>query len=173
MKTFEELYTAWIDDRLTGRELADFEAQLESYGISKAEAEADRAAALNLGALLRSQAEAPVLKNAEFFNQQLLRAIEAEAAPQSTPPAAAPFPWPFWRLVWGGVSSLGIAALLFAMLVLPALQRPGPPPEYYAQILNASTEDPAFSAVAVHHKQENVTVLWIDGFDYLPAKAKE
>ena len=179
MKTFEERYTAWIDDCLTGRELAGFEAQLEKgfpNGLTKAQAEADRVAARNMGALLRGHcAEAPAsaLKNVEFFNQQLLRQIEAEA-PQSAPPAAASVPLPFWRLIWGGVSSLGVAALLFALLVLPALHHPGPPPEYYAKILNASTEDPAISAVAVHSNKENVTVLWIDGFDYVPArKAKD
>ena len=178
MKTFEELYTAWIDGRLAGRELADFETQLEKglpNGVTKAQAEADRSAARQLGALLRSHsaaATAPTLKNAEFFNHQLLRQIEAET-PQSVPPAAVPIPWPFRRLIWGGLSSLGIAALLFVTLVLPTLNRPGPPPEYYAQILNASTGDPTISAVAVHSKKENVTVLWIDGLDYVPAqKAK-
>jgi len=178
MKPFEEQYTAWIDGRLTGRELADFEAQLEegfANGLTKAQAEADRAAAGNVGALLRghfAQAPAPALKNAEFFNHQILRQIEAETQ-QSTPPASAPLPWPFWRMIWGGLSSLGVAALLFVTLVMPTLHRPGPPPEYYAQILNASTEDSAISAVAIHSKQENVTVLWIDGLDYVPAtKAK-
>jgi len=177
MKPFdEEQYTAWIDGRLTGRELADFEAQLEvgfANGLTKAQAEADRAAARNVGALLRdhfAEAPAPALKNTEFFNHQILRQIEAEA-PQSAPPV--PFPWLFRWMIWGGLSSLGIAALLFATLVLPTLHHPGPPPEYYAQILNASTEDAAISAVAIHSKQENVTVLWIDGLDYVPVtKAK-
>lgn len=174
MKPFEELYTAWIDDRLTGGELADFEAQLErgfANGLTKAQAEADRAAARRLGALLRGQpAEtmAPTLKNPEFFNLRILQQIEAEAPQSAALPA--PIPWPFRRMIWGGLSSLGIAALLFATLILPGLNQQGPPPEYYAKIINASTEDPAISAVAVHSEKENVTVLWIDGLDYVPAK---
>ena len=48
MKPFEEQYTAWIDGRLTGSELAAFEAELERglpNGLTKAQAEADLAAA--------------------------------------------------------------------------------------------------------------------------------
>lgn len=172
-----EQYTAWLDGRLTGRELAEFEAQLEQglpNGLTLTEAHADRDAAEQLGSLMRkhyAQPPAPALKNAEFFNQQILRQIESER-PQSAPPVPAPLAWPFWRLIWGGLTSIGAAAVIFATLVLPSLHRPGPPPEYYAQILNAKTSDPAISAVAIHSEKENVTVLWINGLDYLPAKAK-
>jgi len=171
MKLFEEQYTAWIDGRLTGEELAAFEAQLERglpNGVTKAQAEADRAAVRQLGVLLRghyAEVPAPVLKNADFFNQQVLRQIEAETPP-TAPPAATVIPWPFRRLVWGGLGSLGMAALLFVTLVLPQLH----PGQYYAQILQTQTGDPSISAVAVHSEKENVTVLWIDGLDYVPAK---
>ena len=46
MKTFEEKFTAWVDGRLTGAELAAFERELESHP----EALAEKEAALDLGA---------------------------------------------------------------------------------------------------------------------------
>lgn len=173
MKPFDEQYTAWIDGTLTGRELAEFEAQLAQglpNGLTKAQAEADRTAARQLGGLLRQHpSTAPAIKNPDFFSAQILRQIEAEQ-----PRIARPTPslLPFWRLIWGGLGSLGVAALLFAAFVAPTLHRVGPPPEYYAQILNSRTGDPTISAVSIHSKKEQVTVLWIDGLDYLPAKAK-
>ena len=175
MKPFEEQYTAWIDGRLTGSELAAFEAELERglpNGLTKAQAEADLAAAQQLGRLLREhyvEAPAPALKNSEFFNQQILRQIEAET-PANPSPDSVVIPWPIRRMVWAGLGSIGIAALLFLTLVLPGLQQSGPPPEYYAKILKSQTEDPTISAVAVHSKKENVTILWIDGLDYQPAR---
>jgi anti-sigma factor RsiW len=48
MKTFEEKWTAWLDGRLSDRELAEFEASLPD----KAAAEAEQAEAKKLGALL-------------------------------------------------------------------------------------------------------------------------
>ena len=66
MKTFEEKWTAWIDDQLTGRELEEFEASLPD----KEAAQAEKRSAKQLGSLLREQM-APVLNNAEFFSHQL------------------------------------------------------------------------------------------------------
>ncbi len=171
--SFEAQTTAWIDGCLPESERAAFEAECERRGIPPAEREADRLRTRQLGRLLRSHAMAidvpHALAHPDFFNAQLLRQIDAE-----TPcPESAPFPWPLRRLAFGGLASLGAAALLFAALVFPALHRPGPPPEYYARILNSQTTDPAISAVAMHLKSENVPVLWIDGLDYVPAeKAK-
>lgn len=177
MKPFEEQYTAWIDGQLTGRERAEFEALLEQGdlpgGITPAQAAADRAQAMELGKLLRGQfASAPALKNPDFFNAQILRLIESEQPNKTESPAHGRLSWSLRRLIWGGLGSLGAAALLFVTLVLPSLQRPGPPPEYYAQILNAKTGDPSITAVAIHSKKEKVTVLWLDGLDYVPAKSK-
>ncbi|MEI8234405.1 MAG: hypothetical protein WCH57_06925 [Verrucomicrobiota bacterium] len=169
--SFEAQTAAWIDGALPERERVAFEAECQRRGIAPAQAEADRLQARQLGGLLRRHAAAMdhPLPHPDFFNAQLLRQIQAE-----TPsPQKAPLLWPLRRLVWGGLASLGAAALLFAGFVLPSLHQPGPPPEYYAQILNAQTADPTISAVAMHPKNENITVLWIDGLDYVPAeKAK-
>lgn len=53
MKTVEEKITAWIDGRLEGKELADFERQLEPKLI------AEKQEAQELGDLLRSTLNAP------------------------------------------------------------------------------------------------------------------
>ena len=67
MKTFDEKWTAWLDDQLSGRERAEFEASLPD----RAAAEAERAAAKKLGALLRRELGAHDLANEEFFSHQL------------------------------------------------------------------------------------------------------
>jgi len=169
--SFEAQSAAWIDGSLPERERAAFEAECQRRGISPEQAEADRQQARQLGGLLRRHAADanPPLPHPDFFNAQLLRQIQAE----TQRPEKAPSLWPLRRLVWGGLASLGAAALLFAGLILPSLHQPGPPPEYYAQILNAQTADSTISAVAMHSEEENVTVLWIDGLNYVPAeKAK-
>jgi len=169
----EARYTAWIDGALPESEHAAFLAECQRHGISLEQIEADRRQTRQLGDLLRRHAPSTAaipIPHADFFNAQLLRRIEAETPKPRKAPGLL---WPLRRLVWGGMTSLGVAALLFAGLVFPTLHRPGPPPEYYAQILNAQTADSTISAVAMYPKNENVTVLWIDGLDYVPAeKAK-
>ena len=46
MKTFEENWTAWVDNQLTGRELKDF---LASLPADRAAAEAEKHSAKQLG----------------------------------------------------------------------------------------------------------------------------
>jgi hypothetical protein len=167
--SFVALYAAWQDGALPENEQPAFEAECKRRGITLGQIEADRLAARQLGGLLRRHAETAVpaaLRNADFFNAELLRRIEAETPSPEAPQKVLFFP-PLRRLLWGGFASLGAAALLFAALVFPALNRTGPPPEYYAQVLR--TNDPSISAVAMRPKNENVTVLWIDGLNYVPA----
>lgn len=175
--SFEARYAAWMDGALPESEHAAFEAECARRGIAPAQAEADRAAALRLGDLLRGHAKAAAsrpIPHADFFNAEILHRIEAETplpasdAAGDTSHASLPLFFPLRRLLWGGLGSLGAAALLFATLVFPTLDRVGPPPEYYAQVLK--TADPAVSAVAMHPKEENVTVLWIEGLNYVPAE---
>lgn len=63
MKTFEEKYTAWLDDQLTGRELSEFVASLPD----KAAAEAEKAEAKKLGQLLKRELSAQSLANEGFL----------------------------------------------------------------------------------------------------------
>ena len=59
MKTFEEKWTAWLDGQLSGRELSEFEASLPD----KAAAEAEKAGARKLGALLKRELGVSALTN--------------------------------------------------------------------------------------------------------------
>lgn len=172
----EERITAWLDGELSAKEQAEFEAALDTgitEGFTRAGADAERQSARKLGDLLRRQtAPAGSFPPGEAFNREVLRRIKAETEaelPEAAVPAVPSAPaWPWQRLVWSGTGGLAAAALLFLAFVQPALHHNGPPPEYYAQIFNTTTSDPAISAIAVHSNQENVTVLWIDGLDYVP-----
>ena len=66
MKTFEEKWTAWLDDQLSGRELSEFEGSLPD----KAAAQAEKAEARKLGELLKRELTAHPLTNEEFFSHQ-------------------------------------------------------------------------------------------------------
>src|SRR5438477_2397554 len=106
MRTFEEKWTAWIDDQLTGKELGEFEAALPD----KRAAEDEKRAAKKLGALLQRELRAQPLHNADFFSHQLRERIDREdrASSGGRGDAGGSFWWPVRRLVWAGATSLAI-----------------------------------------------------------------
>lgn len=167
MKTFEEKWTAWVDDQLTGRELEEFEASLPD----KAAAEAEKQSAKQLGSLLRQQAAAVALSNADFFNLQLRERLERENRPARS--AGEPIKTGWWtirRLLWSGAASLAVFVICAVIVVH---NKPAPEhSEYLTQILNYRV-DPAVSPNATitlfEKKDEHVTVLWVDGLQSLPA----
>src|SRR5207237_10935490 len=103
MKTFEENGTAWLDDELTGTELAAFEASLPD----KAAAEAEKRDAHKLGAFLKEYLQGHAMDNEEFFHHQLRERIAGDArgavAPGKTD--AKQVLWPLGRLVWVGAAA--------------------------------------------------------------------
>src|ERR1700757_1307311 len=102
MKRFEEKWTAWLDDQLSGRELSDFEGSLPD----KATAQAEKADAKKVGELLKRELGAHALANEEFFNHQLREKIARENRGSSkTPPTTL---WTIPRLLWAGAASLAI-----------------------------------------------------------------
>ena len=161
MKTFEEKFTAWVDGRLSGRELEAFKAELATIENAEAEMEAVR----KLGVLLRDHWQAPELKNAEFFNHQLMQRIEAEAA--GPPAKRAGFSWTLPRLAWTGAFCMTMVAMVYFMAVPKGPVEYSSGKEYVAQILNTQTGDPAITATTIHSKDNKLTVLWLDGLDYL------
>src|SRR6516225_9161907 len=97
MKTFEEKWTAWLDGQLSGREVSEFEASLPD----KAAAEAERADAGKLGALLKRELGVPALTNEEFFSHQLRERIMRESSmPSAKREAKAATWWTIPRLLW-------------------------------------------------------------------------
>lgn len=162
MKTFEERFTAWVDGQLGGSELAEFEKELAAHPGAAAE----RAEARKLGGLLRAQ-PVPRLGNEDFFNHQLMERLAAET-PRAT--AAAKGRASFWslpRLVLAGAACLAIAGGLFQVLI-PAGLPPGAKSDYYAEVIELWPGDPSISASTVYHPEDNVTVVWLDGLDYIP-----
>ena len=167
MKTFEEKWTAWLDGRLSDRELAEFEASLPD----KAAAEAEKAEAKKLGALLKRELGAQALLNEEFFNYQIRERIARESAGESRRRGVEVSTW--WtirRLLWTGTASLAIF-LVMAIFVMRE-KNPAEQSQYLTQILNARV-DPVVSPNATismfETKEDRVTVLWTEGLQSLPA----
>lgn len=164
MKPFEEQFTAWVDGKLTGAELAEFEKQLEEHP----EAAEDREDALKLGRLLRSHPMVERMPNPDFFNHQLMQRIEAEMPkPVVAEKKRASF-WSIPSLAWAGACSLLVAGVLFVTMI------PGGPKHletsnYFAQVVESWSTDPNVSASTVYDAKDNMTVVWLDGLDYIPA----
>ncbi|PYL45457.1 MAG: hypothetical protein DMF40_15450 [Verrucomicrobia bacterium] len=150
MKTFEEKWTAWIDDQLTGRELEEFEASLPD----KATAQTEKQSAKQLGSLLREQMARERLDREDR---------QSTARPSSTAW------WTIRRLLWSGATALAIFVICTVVVIR---NKPSPDQsEYLTQILNYRV-DPAISPNATitmfEKKDEHVTVLWVDGLQSLP-----
>jgi hypothetical protein len=169
MKTFEEKWTAWIDDQLTGRELEKFLASLPD----RASAEAEKQNAKQVGSLLREQAMA--LSNADFFSHQLRERLDRENVPVRSEVDTVPTGW--WtirRLLWGGITSLAVFAICTVLVFRE--RTPSSQSQYLTQILGAQV-DPTVSPNATismfempssTKKDDHVTVLWVDGLQSLP-----
>lgn len=170
MKTFEERFTAWVDGRLTGQELASFEREL----LSHPEALAEKEAALELGAFLRANIAAPPLRNADFFNVQLLRQIESEEGAQVRAASVAPRTtfWSLPRMAFSGVFLLLLSTLLYFAAVPNTRREMKQNEQYVSNILNARSDDPNISATSFHSKEDDVNVVWLDGLSYIPPAHK-
>src|SRR5215470_12181457 len=169
MKTFEEKWTAWLDDQLSGRELSEFEASLPD----KAAAQAEKAEAKKLGQLLKRELSTHPLKNEEFFSHQLRETIIRERGDQDRGGARRSRTSTWWtipRLLWAGTGSLAI--FLICTVLVMHQERPAEESQYLTQILNARV-DPVVSPNATvsifEVKQDRATVLWTEGLQSLPA----
>jgi anti-sigma factor RsiW len=168
MKTFEEKWTAWLDDQLSGRELSQFEASLSD----KAAAEVEKAESKKLGELLKRELSAHPLANEEFFGHQLRERImqETDPAGRSAGQTASYKWWTVPRLLWVGAASLAVF-MIFTFAVTQE-KNPAEESQYLTQILNARV-DPVVSPNATvsifEVKQDRVTVLWTEGLQSLPS----
>ncbi|MGI8957872.1 MAG: hypothetical protein ACR2II_13305 [Chthoniobacterales bacterium] len=167
MKTFEEKWTAWVDNELSDAERAEFEASLED----RAAAELEKNQALKLGALLKEQLQPRAMGNEEFFHHQLRERMAAEIKQPAAGPAGIKESW--WtirRLLWTGATSLAA----FAICTFSVLrQQPAPDQsQYLTQILNARVDpsvNPNATISIFQTKEDRVTVLWVDGLKSLPS----
>jgi hypothetical protein len=165
MKTFEEKWTAWLDDQLSGRELSQFEASLPD----KAVAEAEKAEAKKLGELLKRELSAHPSANEEFFSHQLREKIVQETRDPARWTATSEW-WTVPRLLWSGAASL-VVFVIFTFAVVHE-KNPAEESQYLTQILKARV-DPVVSPNATvsifEVKQDRVTVLWTEGLQSLPS----
>jgi hypothetical protein len=164
MKTFEEKWTAWLDDQLSGRELSDFEASLPD----KASAQVEKADAKKLGELLKRELGTHALTSEEFFSHQLRERIAQENRGSSKTRTVVW--WTIPRLLWAGAASLAVF-LIFTFAVMRE-KNPAEESQYLTQILNARVDpvvSPNASVSIFEVKQDRVTVLWTEGLQSLPA----
>jgi anti-sigma factor RsiW len=168
MKTFEEKWTAWVDDKLNDAERAEFEATLED----RVAAEVEKQQACKLGALLKEELQPRAMGNEEFFHHQLRDRIAAETKSPATRLTSQMREtwWSIPRLLGLGAASLAAFAVctFFVMRERPAPNQS----EYLTQILNARV-DPGVSPNATvsifRTNEDRVTVLWVDGLKSLPS----
>lgn len=169
MKTFEEKWTAWLDDQLGGRELSEFEVSLPD----KTAAQAEKSEAKKLGELLKRELAAHPLKNEEFFSHQLRERVIQESGEQRPEHARRTSTSNWWtipRLLWTGTASL--AVFLICTVFVMHQERPPEESQYLTQILNARVDpvvSPNGTVSMFEVKQDRVTVLWTEGLQSLPA----
>lgn len=170
MKTFEERYSAWIDGQLPGEEIAAFERELEKTPG----AIADKVDARRLGELLRKHVQAPALTNPDFFNHQIQHRIVMDSPVPFAGKERHGWNWSFNRLAWSGSACLLVAAVLFGTIIpekSPTQSGMSGPP-YFAEIVDVRASEPGIWATPVYNPRDNISVVWIDGLDYLPASYK-
>ncbi len=163
MKRFEEKWTAWIDDQLSGRELDEFLASLPD----RAAAEAEKQSAKQLGTLLREEAVA--LNNEEFFSHQLRQRLDREDEHEEQDEATSTGWWTIRRLLWGAATSFAI----FVICAVFVFREKTPPSQsqYLSEILSYRVDpsvSPNASITMFEKKDEHVTVLWVDGLQSFP-----
>ena len=168
MKTFEEKWTAWLDEQLSGKELQEFEASLADLEAARAE----KRDAQKLRTFLKEQLAARTLTNEEFFSHQIRERIARDMQEQSHDRGTRSNWWTLPRLVWCGATAL--ALFLLTTFVFLGGDQAGEQSEYLTQILN-SRVDPganpnATISIFESNKTDNkVTVLWTEGLQSLPA----
>ena len=173
MNKFDDNLNAWLEGRLIGKELADFEASLPEIS----EADLTKQEDMKLSALLKEHLGARPMANEEFFHHQLRTQIESEMPAAAHHEFAEPRQswWSIGRLVWMGAGSLAI----FAVCTFFVMQQenPGGQSTYLTQIINARITDPSASPdatvtmlQAAEAKDEKATVLWVEGLQSLPSE---
>lgn len=146
----EEKLTAFLDGKLSPADAAAFE-------IDHPELAGGRAHHERLRGLLAK--DAPLLKNGDFFNHQILREIRP---PQRVREKAAFFP--LWRLAFAAAACLVAAAGIYLGFVGKQTTTDGG--DYFAQVVSVKAGDPDITAHLID--ADGVAVVWIDGLASLP-----
>jgi hypothetical protein len=167
MKTFEEKWTAWLDEKLSGKELQEFEASLPDLESARAE----KRDAQKLGLFLKQELAAKPLTNEDFFSHQIRERISHETESDSGDAGTRSTWWTIPRLVWCGATAL--ALFLVTTFVFLGQQENAEQSDYLTQILKSQVnpvDSPNATVSIFESKTDNkVTVLWTEGLKSLPA----
>ncbi|HEY5894265.1 MAG TPA: hypothetical protein VIT91_13655 [Chthoniobacterales bacterium] len=167
MRTFEEKVAAWLDGQLPEKEIAELQREAASRGETLPSPEENA----QLGTLLRKFSAAPALTNGDFFNHGILERIRAESLAAQAGSEASSKSWlRIPRLAWFGGVSLATAFVLF-LTIIPKKSESHSPEAYLAQIISARAADPNVSATAFHSETSDMTILWLDGLEYVPQQS--
>jgi hypothetical protein len=167
--SFEETFTLWLDGRLGPADAEAFEKQMRERGLDPA---AERASGEKLHRLLHENSPAPTMKHTELFNRQLINRIEQEQRAEARPEGAVVGFWRWFalpKIAWAGFACLLIAGVMYKTMIPTSGPGPLDQSPYFATVVDSRTFDPTVSANTVYNPRDNITVLWIDGLDYLPA----
>ncbi len=152
MKSFEEKYTAWVDDRLNTEERTAFEREHDP---------AEKDEMRKLRAFLKENLSPP-LSHPDFFNDQIRQKIEQEKvrrASRSRRWLGVP------RLAWSGLLTLAGGAVLF-LTMIPHGNLSDPRSGYVAEVLKTKTGKSAVTATVENRK--GMTIIKLNGLDKLP-----
>jgi anti-sigma factor RsiW len=160
---FDAQFTAWLDGRIPADERAAFEQKLVERGFDP---DTERRAADGLRKLLRSHSATPELPNPEFFSHQVRYRISQET-PVRPPAGSSRWRWTVPRLAFAGAVCLLFAALLFQLSIPRGATIDRSP--YFAEIIDARPMAAGITANTVYTPEDNVTIVWLEGLDSLPA----
>lgn len=148
----EEMWSAYLDGKLSAAEALAFERE-------HPEAVAERQMHLKLAGAIRTHLPSPELRNADFFNERILREISTPAAHQ---PAREGSLWSLWRLATAGAFCLLAVGAIYVLFVQGHEQRRDP---YLAQVLSVKAGDAELDATVLD--ADGLAVVWIDGLEQL------
>jgi len=164
MKTPEERHTAWLDNALAPEELEAFEAQVANLE----EARREKQFMERMRVDLQSFELAPKMESPDFFTHGVMERIQQLEATGGERVKSAGAWWSLGRLAWLGAGAVAAAVVLTASMIPRGGEHA--PIDYSAEVID--TEVPAeaggVSAVAFRSEESDLTVLWLDGLDYVP-----
>lgn len=152
----EEKWTAYLDGKLSTQDAAAFECE-------HPEAVGERALHARIVGAVRRHSPAPVLRNADFLNEAILREITPQPAPKQAAPAKSRGLFSLWRLAFAGASCLIVAVAIWAAFVRGG--GGGKQDPYFAQVTELSAGDRLLDASVLD--AEGLKMIWIDGLEPL------
>jgi hypothetical protein len=151
--SIEEKWTAFLDGKLAAADAAAFERE-------HPEAVAERVMHGRLAAAIQAHSPSPELRNAEFFNESILREISPQ--PVHVPRQEVKL-WSLWRLATAGAFCLLAVGAIYFFVVRDPEKRNAP---YLAEVISVKAGDAELDATILD--ADGLAVVWIDGMDNLP-----